>query len=189
MQHPNLLLQYTHKTLATSRWSIWNTLNILLQRAFSACNATLMLGRIMKHDVAAVHGARQCASRRGPTRRSGWAPARGAQAPLASICSVAWANAPWARQRTSLAQRWTEAPWGMAAATCQSGLARSAPECCASEVVARCAWLGQRASAGGGRRADKNEYVNKLIFLFRNGGAGRLGLASHDPPTVRMPVS
>jgi hypothetical protein len=68
----------------------------------------------------------------------------------ASTCSVAWASTPWARQRTALVWRGMEAPWGMAAAACQSGLAGA--ERCASEVVAR-----GRLTAGGGRQADRSK--------------------------------
>jgi hypothetical protein len=59
----------------------------------------------------------------------------------------------------------------MAAAARRSGPEGLAPKHCASEAVTRCARLGQRPSARGDMRADRSEYVDKLTFLFRNGGA------------------
>jgi hypothetical protein len=73
----------------------------------------------------------------------------------------------------------------------QGGLAGSAPERCALEAVARHALAGpvaERWLASGWE-----QYVDELIFLVRNRGAGSLGLAWLGPPTVhpatRTPVS
>jgi hypothetical protein len=54
----------------------------------------------------------------------------------------------------------------MAVAARWSGLVESALEGCTSEAVACRTWLGQQSSAGGGRRADRNEYMDELIFFI-----------------------
>jgi hypothetical protein len=110
-------------------------------------------------------------------------------------------HAPWAWRRTGLAWRGTKVPRGMAAAAAhRSARARSAPERCALEAIACHAWLDQRPSAGGGRRADRskgadrNEYVDDdVIFYLETEERGVLGWhrASHQrcirPPRRPLP--
>ena len=102
-----------------------------------------------------------------------------------STRSVAWAAHPRTAE-DRLGTAGTEVPRGMATTGRRSGLAGSAAERCTSEAVARRAWLSQRASARGDRRAYKKEYVDELIFFYLEIEERGLRLVSRGP-LVRLP--